>query len=81
MNSRQRRFDRRCWKHSVKILVRDWHVYNDMWQWLANRHGKKIYKCGWREKCYYADDITERMNVTWEFRKEKDLMEFILRWS
>jgi hypothetical protein len=52
-----------------------------MWQWLANRHGKKIYKCGWRERVSWEDSYSSRLKVTWEFRKEKDLMEFILRWS
>ena len=81
MNSKQRRIDRRCWKHSVPTVCRDWDVYNDMWQWLAKRHGKKIYKCGWRERVLWEDSYSSRLKVTWEFRKEKDLMEFILRWA
>ena len=81
MNSKQRRIDRRCWKYSVPTLCRDWDEYNDMWQWLGKRHGKKIYRCGWREKTSWVDSYSDRIQVTWEFRKEKDLVEFILRWS
>lgn len=82
MNSRQRRWDRRVWKYSTETLCRDWDVYNEMWQWLVARHGKKIYKCGWREKdTYWVSPGSDRMHVIWEFRREKDLTAFILRWS
>jgi hypothetical protein len=81
MNSRQRRIDRRCWKYSKKVVCETWDEYNDMWQWLAKRHGKKVYKCGWREKTEWPYTWSDQIYVLWEFRREKDLMEFILRWS
>ena len=81
MNSKQRRIDRRCWKYSIPKACRDWDEYNDMWQWLAKRYGKKIYKCGWREKTEWPYSWSDQIHVVWEFRREKDLVEFILRWS
>ena len=81
MNSRQRRVDRRHWCHSISMEIRFDH-YIEMWNWLAARHGKKARNCGWRQSSWrYADHCSDIVKLNWQFEQERDLLEFVLRWS
>lgn len=83
MNSRQRRQDRRQWTYSITTVAQDWDHYNAMWMWLKARHGTKVDRCGWRDR---IDDRNSsysyqvRYNITWQFQREHDAIEFALRW-
>ena len=80
MNSKQRRHDRRTWKHKVLTNRVTYDEYVERWEWLNTRHGRKVARCGWRERI--VDDIDfDLQNITWEFLKEKDAIEFALRWA
>ena len=82
MNSKQRRVDRRCWKYSVITYVDDYDNYTEMWSWLKQRHGTNVNQCGWRDR-HLANLYTEAddtMPVKWEFIREKDALEFALKW-
>jgi hypothetical protein len=80
MNSKQRRVDRRYWKYSVPLTLRDYDQYIEIWNWLTSRYSSKVTRCGWRDRCVYhrSDDS---LNTTWQFNDEKKLVEFMLRWS
>ena len=81
MNSNQRRKDKRKWKYKVAMHITSHQQYEDMWWWLAGRHGRNVVECGWRERLVYTDSWSAALDTEWEFTKEKDLIEFILRWS
>lgn len=78
MNSKQRRKDKRLWKYSVKMTYRDYDHYDEMWNWLKERYGSKVNRCGWRDRhaWYPAMDY----DVVWEFVDQKKMVEFTLRW-
>lgn len=82
MNSKQRRKDKRAWKYSVKVLAKDYDHYEEMWNWLDKNYGRKIYKCGWRDR-YPSDSYfySVTFEVIWQFTDQKKLVEFILRWA
>lgn len=85
MNSRQRRVDRRYWKYNVTVIAEDYNHYVEMWDWLADRHGRKARNCGWRHHhgWEYVDPghISDRIRIRWQFLRERDLLEFTLRWA
>lgn len=81
MNSRQRRQDRREWKHIINLGSRSFDDYIEMWNWLAEKHGKKILRCGWRCKVEVNADTADEYFLTWQFIREKDAAEFTLKWS
>ncbi|MFY8211433.1 MAG: hypothetical protein ACOVLB_02025 [Candidatus Nanopelagicus sp.] len=85
MNSHQRRKDRKLWKYSVTLPFRDFDHYTEMWEWLAMRHGKKANTCGWRDRDPVTNSNWQHYDVydlvTWQFIKERDAIEFTLRWS
>ena len=80
MNSRQRRVDRRLWKYSVPLTLRDYDQYIEIWDWLKGRYSSKVAKCGWRDRnVYYRHN--ETIGTTWQFKDEKRAIEFILKWT
>jgi len=84
MNSSQRRKDIRKWKHSVKVTARTYDQYNDMWMWLKARHGTNVHRCGWRDRFVELWDVEigdEVYDIRWQFLKQKDAVEFALRWA
>ena len=53
-----------------------------MWDWLAARYGKKIYKCGWRHMGWrYVDGVSDKIRVEWQFANEKRALAFALAWA
>ncbi len=81
MNSRQRRQDRRAWQYRIDLGIRTFEEYVDMWLWLDQRFGRKIDKCGWRDRIAEADEYCEEYFLAWEFLRERDAAEFALRWA
>lgn len=80
MNSRQRRQDKKKWPYRVEVVARDHFHYCQMWDWLVAQHGKKVTKCGWRDRQnIYDDDVN--FTVRWEFTTERAATEFALRWA
>lgn len=75
MNSSQRRRDRRRWCYSVVTSVRTWEEYDQRWEWLAARHGKKN-SAPWRERKHGW----QAYHTRWEFISKRDAVEFALRW-
>lgn len=80
MNSRQRRQDRKRWRYSIVTVAQDWDHYNEMWQWLNVKHGRKVTQCGWRDRHDMYDNDTN-FEVRWEFDNERNATEFALRWA
>lgn len=80
MNSHQRRCDKRKWKYGVKTHAISYATYVDMWEWLAKKHSKKARTCGWRDRLIDVDSEYEQYRAVWEFLKERDAIEFTLRW-
>jgi hypothetical protein len=83
MNSKQRRIDQRRWRHKVRIKCRDYAHYCHMWDWLKAKHTGKVARCGWRDR--HPDEIEpdpwdHRFTVIWEFERERDAVEFALKW-
>lgn len=78
MNSKQRRKDKRLWKYRVKMTYTDYTDYDQMWNWLANKHGKKANRCGWRDRMGWYP--AQEYDVIWEFNEQKKMVEFMLRW-
>jgi hypothetical protein len=74
MNSKQRRRDRRAWKHDIVFTHEQVYErgYNDMWDWCVtvfNNRGNK-----WREP--YGPP-----GVRWQFTKPEYAVMFALRWQ
>lgn len=80
MNSRQRRQDRRLWKYRVVTQTHDFEDYVAQWQWLDQRHGKRVVKCGWRDRDHGYGHGSPYHTV-WEFIHAQDATEFALRWA
>lgn len=82
MNSRQRRLDNRYYKHRITVIAETYTQYIEMWDWLAARYGKKIYKCGWRHMGWrYVDGVSDKIRVEWQFANEKRALAFALAWA
>lgn len=81
MNSQQRRKDRREWRYHVDLGIRTFNEYVDMWRWLDQRHGRRILRCGWRDRIEEVDGDDDRYHVVWQFLRERDAAEFALRWA
>lgn len=81
MNSRQRRQDRRAWKYRIDLGIGTFEDYVDMWLWLDQRFGRKIDRCGWRDRIEIVDDLNNQYRMAWEFLRKKDAVEFALRWA
>jgi hypothetical protein len=80
MNSKQRRVDRRLWKYSVPLTLRDYDHYLEIWDWLKERYSSNAARCGWRDRnVHYTHNDT--IGSVWQFYDEKKLVEFMLRWS
>lgn len=79
VNARQRRQDRKLWRYSIVVVAQNYGHYEEMWNWLKQRHTAKANRCGWRERiqAYGSDD---EYRITWQFINEQDAMEFALRW-
>jgi hypothetical protein len=80
MNSKQRRKDNRAWKYRIDMGIRKFNDYVDMWCWLSEKHGKKVSSCGWRDRLDEVDELNDQYRLVWEFIKERDAIEFSLRW-
>ena len=78
MNSKQRRLTRRKYKYTVRTHIRTYEQYCLMFDWLARKHGKIISKCGWRRN--HPEGTIDYHVVIWEFVRERDSIEFALRW-
>ena len=84
MNSKQRRKDSRLWKYNVTINAKSFGHYEEMWEWLCNRFGSKVSRCGWRDRhpeIDYRDYDDGTFDVVWQFVNERDAIEFTLRWA
>jgi hypothetical protein len=81
VNSQQRRKHRREWRYRVDLGSRPYDDYLDMWDWLDQRHGRKILRCGWRIKAEYNNDTDDEYFLTCIFLRARDAAEFALRWS
>ena len=82
MNSKQRRQDRKLWRHSVATVAQDWDHYVAMWEWLKEKHGTKVVRCGWRDRIVDRNASYQlNYSVTWQFIRERDAIEFALRWA
>jgi hypothetical protein len=79
MNSRQRRKDARLWQHRVVTNNIEYYEYSNIWDWVSEQYGKNEKKCGWRDRVVYNDN--DNFDVVWEFVKEKQAVEFTLRWA
>jgi len=82
MNAHQRKKDRRLWRYSIITVAHDWDHYNAMWEWLKNKHGINVNRCGWRDRIvnrHYCNQ--DDYQVIWEFVNEKNAIEFALRWA
>lgn len=82
MNSRQRRLDRRYYKHRIIIIAKSYEQYIDMWDWLVARYGKKAYECGWRHMDWrYVDGVSDLIAIEWQFTNQKVSLAFALAWG
>ena len=82
MNSRQRRVDKRRWKHRIHVKAKNFDHYKEMWNWLDARHGRKGNKCGWREgEWNYVNGVSDRIYTNWQFVCEKNALAFALAWA
>jgi isopentenyl diphosphate isomerase/L-lactate dehydrogenase-like FMN-dependent dehydrogenase len=80
MNSSQRRVDARRWRYRVTTPAVDYNDYVEMWEWLKARHTTKINRCGWRDRI--LNDISNyKIDIRWEFLRERDAVEFALIWA
>ena len=79
MNSRQRRKDTRAWKYCITMTNKTYNEYCDMWNWLRQRYGGKVHWCGWRDRVEETNYFY--YNIEWQFLKQKDAVEFALRWA
>lgn len=83
MNSNQRRKDKRKWKFSVPVTCTHFGHYQEMWEWLADKYGTNVNKCGWRDRDNTTSFYTtyEYFDIDWQFVDERKAIEFTLRWS
>lgn len=86
MNSRQRRQDQKLWRYHIEVQINDYNHYEEMWTWLVEKHGKKIGRCGWRDRKICEVDYIhwldhDPIRIRWEFIDERDATEFALRWA
>ena len=80
MNSRQRRKDKRFWKYSVKIILKNYDHYSEMWDWCKLQYGSINDRCGWRERGYDDYLIYGNETIEWQFNDKRKYVEFSLRW-
>lgn len=82
MNSRQRRQDRKLWRHSITTVAHDYDHYVAMWDWLKAKHTAKASRCGWRDRIIDRNDCDQvNYKIIWQFIREQDAIEFALRWA
>jgi len=85
MNSKQRRKDRRKNCFSIIIHHETFDEYEEAWYWLADRYGRRISTCGWRDRDLKTKDVVydilARWSTKWEFDNEKKFLAFVLAWG
>jgi hypothetical protein len=74
MNSKQRRKDKRKYRYRITIDHDTWQEYEEAWWWLANRYGRTVNTCGWRDRASWR-------SARWEFDNEKTFVAFALAWA
>lgn len=73
MNSRQRRLDRRRWRHEVVVDYTTHSGYIKQFNWCCDTFGP--YVCdGWRGGLEFE-------TIRWQFTNEKNAMMFRLKWG
>lgn len=75
MNSRQRRYSARYWKHMVTLHEPTYVLLAKRAEWICKNFGRKNKG---RRYCWCGIHSSQ---TTYQFHKEKDYLAFVMKWG